>query len=333
VLWLILTGLILTTLTLADTATVRALEARAENFQAAAANVRKIQAPEQIEPATCDALTTVSTIHSSGAIAEASPLYIDQAPNMPLTMYDSSVGFGEILGVHDPYSTGVWVEAALAKALMLGPGDSLTTSAGPLSISAVFDWPADGRDARLSYAVIQPTASRVTFDECWTSAWPVTPDNDTIMASTARLPTTTMSAQVGQVNKNLGAELDANRLYRERITRHIGWVAPITMTLLGFVSVWRRRLEYAGALHAGQDRASLLLGLMIEALIWALVGGVVSLVATAAGSRLLGVTDSLAVWLGSTRIVIWSAFAAAFGAAIGGTIIRERQLFHYFRTR
>ncbi|MDR1077272.1 MAG: hypothetical protein LBL55_01125 [Propionibacteriaceae bacterium] len=333
VMWALLTGALLTLLALADAATIRDLEGQAQAFQVTAANVRKLPAPGRIDPAACDGLISASTVGAVGAIREVDPIQLSQAPGLPLTSYQVTVGFGPVIGLDSADPVGVWMEAGLAQALLVDRGDILTTAAGELPIAAVFTWPDDGRDARLGFAVLLPRAPDVAFDECWVRAWPVVDDNDQLLRSTVIVSASPVAAQIAQLNRNLGAELDANLLFRQRVTRHVQWVAPLAMAMIGFVASWRRRLEYASALHAGQARGAALLGVGLETLVWAATGTLLALVADLVGIRLLGLIQVGSVWLLGIRVVVWSATAAAAGALLGAALIREKDLFRHFRTR
>jgi hypothetical protein len=278
-------------------------------------------------------LTQSSTIQAAGAIREIDPIEIHQAPRVPLTAYEVSVGLSPVIGINDADPIGVWIEAGLAQALMINQGDILSTSFGNMPIAHVFTWPNDGRDARFSFAVLLPVVSNAVFDECWIKSWPVVDDNDQLLRSTVMVSSSMASGQVTQLNKNLGITLDANRLFHERVTRHCLWAAPIAMLVIGFVAPWLRRLEYATALHARQARSALLLGMEIETLIWASTGALVTLVVDMAGIRAMRLAQAWPVWLSCVQVVIWSLLGVVTGALIGTSLIKEKHMFRYFKIR
>ncbi|MDR1387965.1 MAG: hypothetical protein LBJ44_10385 [Propionibacteriaceae bacterium] len=333
VLWAVLTGAMLTLLSLVDAAAIRDVERQALAFQAAAADVRKLPAAGQIDGAACDGLARVPTVGAAGAVREVDPIQVQQAPGTPLTAYQVTVGLGSVIGLDGADPLGVWIEAGLAQSLLVAPGDVLTTAEGDLPVAAVFTWPDDGRDIRFGFAVLVPRVPDVAFDECWIRAWPVVDDNDQLLRSTVVVSSSMAAVQIGQLNKNLGVELDAHRLFQKRVTRHVQWAAPLAMLMIGFVASWRRRLEYASALHAGQLRGDALLGTGLETLVWAATGALVALAGDLVGIRVLGIAQVKAVWLLGARMVAWSVAAALSGTLLGAWLIRERDLFHYFRTR
>jgi len=332
-LWAAVTLVVVGLLSLADVATVRGMEREARAYQAAAANARKLAAVGQIDGAVCDALTLSSTVQAAGAIRLIDPITVDQAPDVPLTAYEVSPGLGRVITDNDTNRLGVWVEASLADALAIGEGGVLTVSHISMPIAGVFAWPDDGRDARLSFAVLIPVAPDATFDECWLKAWPVFDANDQLLRSTAVVTSMPTPVQVTQLNKSLGVAFDANRMFLERVTSNVRWASPAAMLVIGFVSSRLRRLEYAAALHAGQARGALLLGVGVEALVWAATGACIAVVVDLIAIRIMAFVSACPVWLLSAGVAMNSFIGAIAGALLGAVVIREKDLFRYFRTR
>jgi hypothetical protein len=332
--WSVVVAAALTVLTVADVATIRGIEQSAQQFQAAAANVRTLPAPGQIDGQTCERLDTVVTIEAAGAMREIPPLAIDQAPGVPMTAYEVSVGFAQVIGVQAPEPVGVWMEQGLADALQVVPGDDLASGATPVTVAATFAWPQDGRDARLGFAILIPVASAdAYFDECWIRAWPIAEENDGFLRSTVVASQNSAFGIVAQLNRNYGTTLDANALFHERLTRHVALLAPFICFALGFVTIRIRRLEYASSLHAGQPRGALLLGATTETVVWALTGAAVTLVVDAAAIRWLHLGQMAPAWLTCARVVCWSLVATILGAITSASLVREKHLFRLFRIR
>lgn len=333
VLWALVTAVALTGFTVADAMTLRGIERDALRFHEAAADARKLATPGQIDAATCDRLAGTSTIQAAGAVRETGTTTVDQAPDVPLTTYQVSPGLGAVVGVAAPQPYGVWIEAGLAESLGVRRGDLLTTRAGPMPVAATFTWPDDGRDARLGFAVLVPVVADYPFDECWIRAWPAVDANDQLLLSVMTVSVSGTLAPISQINKNYGTTLDSYALYRGRVTRHVVWVAPLFFLVVGFIASWRRRLEYAAALHARQSRGALLLGVAAETATWASVGALITLTADAAAVRTLGFAQTTPAWMIAANTVWWSALAAVVGALAGATSIREKDLFRFFRAR
>ena len=327
------TIVVLALLGLAGTASLREIEAQAQVFRASGADVRNLAADGQVDGAACDRLAGVSTVRAAGALRAVAPVVISQAPDVPMTAYEVTVGLGSILGVAPTATPGVWLEQGLADALMVRSGSMLATSDGLTPVDAVFTWPNDGRDARFGFAVLVPVATDRSFDECWMEAWPIVDGNDQLLRSVITVSEAQVPAPIGQLNKNAGTTLDTNRLYHQRVTRHAAWVGPVAFLVMGFLASWRRRLEYAAALHAGEDRGALLLGVALETLVWAATGGLVALVVDAVGMRLLRLEGRWPVSRILADVVWWSLTGAIVGAVAAACLIREKDLFRFFRTR
>lgn len=156
-------------------------------------------------------------------------------------------------------------------------GSSFETDQGTDTVAGVFDWPSDGRDTRFAYAVLTPVSADDgrAFEECWAKQWPVSEETDGLLYSTVivdRNAAQSSSTGVTQVNKAYDARYDARydaaAGYMTRLTRWMPLVGLAIGLLLGALSVRRRRLEYAGALHSGQSKGAQLLGVMVETMTW-----------------------------------------------------------------
>jgi hypothetical protein len=317
----------------ADVVTVARIERDVREFQAAAANVYKLPSNGQVDGRGCDALWGTSTIQASGAMREMAPITVEEAPLVPMTAYEVSLGFGAIIGIENQQLGGVWMEAGLAQLLGIGPGGALTTKNGPLPVAAVYDWPNDGRDIRFGFAILVPVAADRLFDECWIRAWPLVDENEKLLRSTLVVTSESYPVLIGQVNRNFGVSMDANQLYVERITWHIIWVGPLVLALIGFVATWRRRLEYSAALHAGQGRGAFMLGVVIETGVWVIFGTVLALMVSLVVIRVIGLNETWPVWLSGAIVAWWVVVGALLGAVGAAVMIREKGLFQFFKTR
>ena len=149
-----------------------------------------------------------------------------------------------------------------------------------VSIDGVFDYPDDGRDGRLAFAVLVPTVSLQNYDECWVFAWPVPPDLTDAMVM-AVSPGKLGSVHEGRLNTSYGSGFDGEALFRARPSALTGPVAAILGMTLGLGSVWTRKLELASALHAGVSRSSMMLLMFIQAFVWVVSGMMISVAVVA----------------------------------------------------
>ncbi|GAA4784394.1 hypothetical protein [Microbacterium gilvum] len=213
-------------------------------------------------------------------------------------------------------------------------GDRLETSLGTTTIAATFDYPSDGRDARLGLAIIIPTVSTGSFDECWALVWPENPDLDTIIRSA----TTPGAGQadpitIAQLNKTQGSAFDGLTTFHDRITQWATLASGLLGVALGWFSVTRRRLEHASSLHAGQTRPVLLASVLVETTVWVLASAIIGAELLAAALIMsTGSVDGSLLW-NLTRTVFSGSAGAVLGAVGASLLIRERHLFRFFKER
>ena len=208
------------------------------------------------------------------------------------------------------------------------------TREGTTRVAGVFDWPNDGRDTRFAYAFIVPvSASASTFDECWVKQWPVDGRTENLLYATLVAGSGSSNAGVTQVNKGFDAHYDARASYVNRSTRWMPWVGLAIGVLVGVFGVRRRRLEYAGALHSGQSKGAQLLGIGVETGVWAGLATFASCALLLAYAVRMSRSDWVAVLAAAVRTPL-AVFAGVMVASLlVGLLIRESQLFRFFKKR
>ncbi|NMN01189.1 hypothetical protein G1C96_1774 [Bifidobacterium sp. DSM 109958] len=255
---------------------------------------------------------------------------------------DSSGAFGAVV---DP--TGVWMSSDAARDFGLSVGSRLETSAGTTRVAGVFDWPNDGRDTRFLYALVVPVSvDSAPFQECWARQWPANGKLESVLYATVDLSTSGSAAGeasgggmggasygTSQLNKSFDRRYDAASLYRARITRRLPVVAGCLGLLIGVAAVWRRRLEYAGALHSGQRKGAQLLGVGLETLVWDGLGTLIAVCLLGALAVRLSPSSPELVLLGAVRSPLMLFAGAWCGAVLAAAVIRESQLFRLFKGR
>lgn len=198
----------------------------------------------------------------------------------------------------------------------------------------MYQWPNDGRDTRFAYAMLVPAAVDEGFEECWVRQWPVSDQTDGLLYSTLTVRDTDGSSTAGvtQLNKAYDARWDPAAAYGSRLTRWTPLAGLAVGMLIGVLSVRRRRLEYAGALHSGQAKADQLLGIGVETLIWAMPATIAALSLLAAAAVRLA-ADPAGVFLTAARTPLAVFAGVLFASLAAGLTIRENQLFRYFKHR
>ncbi|MFI8631240.1 hypothetical protein ACIGEP_01415 [Microbacterium sp. NPDC077663] len=321
------------TLALADTLTISTLQTRAEQFRESGAAIRTLVAEGHIDADSCDALTAASPVSAAGALAAGRPVTFSVMPGSSVPSFDVTPGFADVIALDSRQPAGVWISEPLSDSLKASPGTILATTAGPLTIAGTFPWPDDGRDSRLGYAVLIPTRSEIALDECWATIWPTSQaaDNQLRAAATVDVASTT-PLNLSQVNKNHGTTFDGNAEYLARLTRGVPLLGALTALLLGYTASRVRRLEYAGALHAGATKASTLATALVETFVWAVTGALVAAAVLAVVAR-QDPGSFAPVFLTSAKVALIGVSSSLIGAAIAVTSIRERHLFRFFKDR
>jgi hypothetical protein len=321
-------------LAIADARSIIGLQRKAADFGSSGASVRVMVARQTTDPAACERLGAVPGIRSAGALREADPVVLRAMIANPIPAYAVTPGLIEQLGGRPASPAGVWIPARLAATLGVAPGQQLVTTAGTLSVAGVYEYPDDGRDNRLSYAVLLPQPATGVFDECWADIWPFSTARDHLLYSALTVDAgSTDPVNIGQLNTSRGTRFDGVGEFAGRPTRYALPGCVLAGLMLGFVAIWMRRLEIAGALHLGQSRRSLLATLVIETVGWSLVALVLAGCALVFGVIVGAAADPADVYLIDIRGPAAAAPATLVGAVLALLTIREKHLFRYFKNR
>ena len=355
-LWCLVTMLVGVLLGGVDAVTIIGEEREAAARIAAYADVRVLVAQTAVvDGATCDLITgAAGGPDATGALRPGPQITMRATPGRDVSSYEVTPGFLRLLaaGSTTADATGVWVSVELARNFGLSRGARLETTAGDATVAGVYDWPNDGRDTRLAYAMVVPvSASASPFVECWAKQWPVSGRIDELLneaviasassgASAGGADTTgaseasmRMPAGIAPLNRSFDSRYDANARYRSRLTRHAPVAALVAGMLIGMIGVHRRRLEYAGALHSGQRKADQMLGVAIEVAIWGGLGTLSALAVLTAACVRLSPSDPDAVLFAAARVPAALLAGAMIGSLLMVATVRESRLFRYFKKR
>lgn len=261
-----------------------------------------------VDGLACDRLSDHGDPSFISGAMRSGPQVVPLATNgIELSSYEVTAGMIRLITAEDPQevpdSSGVWVSSDVSHDFGLVKGSRMQTNHGTVTVAGVFDWPNDGRDMRFAYAMIAPAASSGgVFQECWAKQWPQSDQMDELLLSTAtKNPKSEMRPGVTALNKGFDAHYDAQKGYLTRVTRWMPYLGLAVGLLLGGISVRRRRLEYAGALHSGESKGAQLLGIELESLIWAGVGTLATCALLSAYALRMSQSDPLAVLLAAVR--------------------------------
>ncbi len=333
-------ALVVASACLMDTLTTISLQRRAAAWDASGAAVHVLAAEQSVDGRSCADLTTARgatgrPVASAGALTAGPTLTFDATTASSLPSFVVTTSLARVLGLGAVVAEGVWISDQLADTLEAAVGDRLTTDHGPLTVAGVFAWPVDGRDQRIAYAVLVPSATQTRFDECWATITPSNPAAlDLLRTAGVVTPQATNAAPVARLNNTLGQELDAWAQYAGRTTRWVGLLVPASGFVLGYVATRLRRLEYASALHAGVSRRDLCVTAVVETLAWVLpaVAAATAVVAVVA-SRLTDPANALDLVAGQLPALAATLVTAPLGVLAALTLTRESHLFAYFKER
>lgn len=312
-------------------------------FKASGAAIQIMSAPGSIDGAQCDALASTPGVVASGALRKGPDVAFAATPTRNIASMEVTAGFGRLVDLQrgvGPWASGTWLASDLAETL--GATSDLTSlplqNGTQLPIDGVYRVPEDGRNETLSYQVLSPVAPTAAFDHCWTLLWPA-PE---VASGTLRLPVIPIAGgsedgplqvQTSQANTKLGTHFDGPGEFAKLGSQTMSWAALAAGILIGFVAVRIRKLELAGALHAGLSRAALSAQILVETCWWVLLATVPSAVAVYWAAAYGNTADWWPAAFPAARTLAMGAFGAFSGAQIAMLATREAHLFRYFKNR
>jgi hypothetical protein len=320
---------------------IRALDSAAA-YRASGASVTVLRAPGRIDGSACDAFTALTGVRASGAIrSDPNDLVASTLPDSPIPAKDVTPGFATVIGASSPFSAGILLADQVARSLAAQVDDDLVTPSGTAPIAGVFEFPDDGRQGDLGFSALIPQVrdDREPYDECWVDTWPQNPEV-TVLTRTAILPSAGVADRedderptVAQLNGRLGSRFAGADGLATGSSRFASGGTATAGFALGIVSIRRRRLELASALHAGISRSAQTLGHLVQTLVWTAAGVLLSMPVLAALVRHSGPSASRVLADTALQPVLAGALAVLAGAGITVLLTKERHLFRHFKER
>lgn len=305
------------------------------------ADTEEIVSDGAVDGLACDRLVEASGgPRAAGAVRSGTSVTPLATPRQQVPVYEVTPGMVGLVARNGAADTaidasGAWVSRDLADMFGLDTGSVLATTMGDITVAGVFEWPNDGRDTRFDFAFLMPaSAEDGAFQECWAQAWPKDDQLDGLLYDTVIASDDDGSKKTAAmaINSNY-SQWDPHGAYVARQTRGAAWIGLVFGLVCGAVSVARRRLEYAGALHAGQTKGAQLLGIALETIAWA------GLAALSAASSLAGFcircapADQWTIAAQACRVPLAAFAGAVMAAVIAGLCVRESRLLRYFKNR
>jgi len=330
--------LIIATTGMVELLPIIGLIARANEFQQSGGATIVYEARNQIDPMTCDSLISLEGVLAAGALqARETPITALALPAAAIPVFNVTPGaLGLFTTTGDLDNLGVILSDDAATTLGINPGDTLATSEGDIRVSAVYSYPDDGRRPGMGYAMLVPTLSRDLMDECWVASWPQNDNIANYLPMTLYYGNQGDSATrpvMGQLNTSLGRTFDGYYQFQHRPLRYAVVLNGVIAFGIGLLSVFTRRLELAAAQHAGVTQLQQIIQLVGEALVWITLGTIFSITVLGVYANQTALPDSAALWRIISQLTFVAVICALSGVVIGAALIKESQLFRYFKAR
>lgn len=319
---------------LADSLTVRRLVEDAREFHDAGAATLILTAPDAVDPMVCEALNGVKGVRAAGALREStSEVTLTVLPASPLRIWEVSPRFSSVLAVAGG-GEGPLVSQEIVDATGVAPSGWVATDSGALFAAAVYDYPADGRRAGLGWAALLPLETREPFDECWVSTWPYDDAIRQALPSVVNLDAAADASfgyDIMQLNERHGTRPPGAQTLATRATVFAPIAAAVLGAALGVLAIHTRRREFASRLHHGSHRTTVVGLSFLETWFWAGCGtGVACLAAVGVGVSVPAEDGHAIVVTGALTAAVGGA-SAILGALARAALVKERDLFRYFR--
>ena len=342
---------------------IRNLESNAAAWVSAGASTYVITAPGHIDGQTCSRLQAVDGVLAAGAFRSVDTRTVLAAfPSTGVPTYQTTPN---AVTVFDIASNGLHADGASSSARGLGDGmgivlsreaadltgadvgDRLALADGrQTTVTAVYDYPDDGRASGYGYAALEPVPENGMFDSCMVAAWPIPDDFDALLRYTVgdaepsaaadvneSDSSQSVDATISQLNATLGTVPPSASSFRHRSTGMAFVVVTVVALLAAGASAWSRRVELASALHAGYRHVTLIAQLTMETAAICGAGTMMALPLAAYAVTTSQPGDRLAMVAALARIAVSVDIGALVGIILVAAGVRERLLFRFFKER
>lgn len=312
---------------------IMAIAERGAAYRASGANVLILQAPGAIDGAACEALNGTPGVQA-GALRQAPRNLVSAVlPDSSVPTFEVTPGLANlIMGGRQGSPGGVLLSAAAADTI--GEGEVFASPSGDVAVSAVYEYPDDGRRTDLAFAVLVPTAPTAPFDECWAQTWPESPQLEALLR-TSRIPSTSGedSSTLLQWNGAHGTAFGGQAMFENRVSRAVPAVAALAAFVIAFAVTRLRKVELASARHSGVTLVDQLATLVIESAVWIAAVFVVAVPVTCVFlARSLPGDAAAYLQLGAT-VPALASLGGLTGVTAAGLLSSEKHLFRHVKGR
>lgn len=316
-----------------DGANVVSLMDAYRNFVSSGATIMTASGKGLLDARECESYAGVGPVSSSGAARDHGSIQFDLMPSNPVPLWEVTPGFARILlrSTSTP-GPGIVLSDQVAEAIGRTTGDSVGTDLGSQTVSAVYDYPDDGRVPGFGWAALSVVSPSGSFDQCWVDV----PSSDETLAMLPLASATSGSAgnvMLGQLNSTLGAHFDIAGSIESRPSRLASVASFLLCFLIAGAFVRSRRVELASALHIGVPKTDLVAQVLLEYLCIALPALFVLASGCVIFSVRLSQDEPLVLLTPLLKIVVSSLCGVVLGVIVLSASVRERLLYRSFRDR
>lgn len=318
--------------------------ADAQRWHDAGASVHIVTAQGSIDGEQCEALASIPGVRAAGAVRAGDPMTLAALPSNELATLEASPGFGKVVQLRQNSvspSGGVWMSSDLAEDLAADGSPqsaAVRTSEGgtvtqEVPIAGVYRHTEDGRAPLLARTIVTPVLARGSFDSCWVDVWPESKEIEQLITAPVRSNGDhTPEPQHQLLNSSLGTRFDLPG----RLNAIPSWAVLAAAVALGFVVgvvfARRRQLEAASALHAGVDKASLVVQMTVE-FVYVTIATVIVCSPVMFGLSFVAAFFTPPLFTMGTAVVAAGCLAGLVGTVATSVRFREDKLFDLFKTR
>jgi ABC-type antimicrobial peptide transport system permease subunit len=314
----------------------------AYTFRDVGGSVQVMNAAERVSSEKCENLGKISGVLAAGAITNPTGSLVSaKLPDSPVPYFIISDQFVDLLDLQDiDYNiNGVLVSYDAAERLGVKVGDQVKlVDGGAFKVQGIYNFPNDGRQGDLGFAVLVPAVrtETVKYSQCWANIWPQNDHLTPLMYQSLETSGGFSSDEQDQLftlNSSMGQTLADYENYR---TSKLGFLAVIlflTCIVLSGISTQLRRLQMSYLMHLGISKSDLIKIQLVEILPIVFISGLFSVLLSIYFGHTFGVWDQLVFYTVALKYFMASLIGLVCGIAIGTLMIKPKQFYNYFKSR
>lgn len=132
---------------------------QASAYRQSGADILVLNAPDGIDAASCERLTSLTNVQAAGAIRTTDPLTLAALPDTTTPLYQITPGLAKLLDTkQDPNTTGLIASQQVAETLGTSTGGTIGLADGRTArVKGIYQYPDDERTPGYAYALMEET--------------------------------------------------------------------------------------------------------------------------------------------------------------------------------